>query len=235
MFLLAKDLRRIQVWVSVNEADVGAIKKALVNPKGVDAEFTVDAFPGETFRGKVSKVRLNAMMTQNVVTYTVEVITDNPVTKDYPDGMLLPYLTANVKFIIEKKENANLVPNAALRWRPPAGGVVHVHPDFRQAYEASLRRKSSAEEGGKGGGDSEKNPNLATIWVEKDGFARPVRVITGKTDNINTEIVGLAPSEKDPSILDFDAGSPLIVGESQGGPTGTVNPFAPKMFGGKKQ
>ena len=197
--------------------------------------FTVDAFPGKTFHGTVNKIRLNATMTSNVVTYTVEVTTDNPVSKEHPDGMLLPYLTANVRFVIEKKEHANLVPNSALRWRPPAGGVAQVHPDFRKAYEASLRRKTSAEEGSKSGDDAEKNPNRATIWVEKDGFARPVKVITGKTDNINTEIVGLAPDEKDPTILDFDAGTTLIVGENQGGPSNAVNPFAPKLFSGKKQ
>jgi HlyD family secretion protein len=238
LFLLAKDLKRVQVWVSVNEADVGAIREAMadLSGNGVDADFTVDAIPGKVFHGKVTKVRLNAVMTQNVVTYTVEVTTDNPVTKKYPDGVLIPYLTANVKFIIEKKEQAHLVPNSALRWRPPAGGIAQVHPDFRQAYEASLRRKSTSEDGGKpSNGDADRNPNQGTVWVEKDGFARPVKVITGKTDNINTEIVGLAPDEKDPSILDFDAGSPLIVGEAQGGPSGTVNPFAPKMFGGGKK
>ena len=71
LFLLAKDLTRMQVWVSVNEADIGRIKK------GQAVTFTVDAYPGEVFSGEVGKVRLNATMTQNVVTYTVEIITDN--------------------------------------------------------------------------------------------------------------------------------------------------------------
>ena len=71
LFLIAKDLRRMQVWVAVNEADIGKIHP------GQPVTFTVDAFPGETFRGEVGKVRLNASMTQNVVTYTVEVVTDN--------------------------------------------------------------------------------------------------------------------------------------------------------------
>jgi HlyD family secretion protein len=86
LFLIAKDLRRIQVWASVNEADIGRIHAEL------PVRFTVDAYPGEVFRGKVAQIRLNATMTQNVVTYTVVVVTDNL------DGKLLPYLTANLQF-----------------------------------------------------------------------------------------------------------------------------------------
>ena len=86
LFLIAKDLRRIQVWASVNEADVGRIHV------GMPVSFTVATYPGKTFRGKVTQIRLNATMTQNVVTYTVVIGTDNA------DGRLLPYLTAQVQF-----------------------------------------------------------------------------------------------------------------------------------------
>ena len=112
LFLLAKDLTRMQVWVSVNEADIGRIKP------GQPVTFTVDAYPGEIFSGEVGKVRLNATMTQNVVTYTVEIITDNS------NGKLLPYLTANVNFIVGERKNVLLVPNAALRWTPQVAQVV---------------------------------------------------------------------------------------------------------------
>ena len=64
------------------------------------------------FRGRVTQIRLNATMTQNVVTYTVVVVTDNA------DGRLLPYLTANLQFEIEQRSNVLLVPNMALRWKP---------------------------------------------------------------------------------------------------------------------
>ena len=74
--------------------------------------FTVDAHAGQTFHGTVSQVRLNATMTQNVVTYTVEVTTDNSA------GRLLPYLTANLKFQVGERNEVLLVPNAALRWQP---------------------------------------------------------------------------------------------------------------------
>ena len=91
LFLIAKDLKRLQVWASVNEADIGNIRP------GQPVTFTVDAYPGETFEGEVGKVRLNATMTQNVVTYTVEVNTDNN------DGKLIPYLTANLKFMVAER------------------------------------------------------------------------------------------------------------------------------------
>lgn len=102
LFLLAKDLRRMQLWVPVNEADIGKIRA------GQPVSFTVDEFPGEIFRGEVGKVRLNASMTQNVVTYMVEVVTDR----------LSPYPTANLRFELEQRTDVLLVPNSALRWSP---------------------------------------------------------------------------------------------------------------------
>ena len=119
LFLIAKDLKRMQIWVAVNEADIGNIRV------GQPVSFTVDAFPRDTFAGTVGKVRLNATMTQNVVTYTVEVITDNS------DGKLMPYLTANVKFLLATRQNVLLVPNAALRWFPQPDQIA---PAFRDQY-----------------------------------------------------------------------------------------------------
>jgi len=128
LFLIAKDLKKIQVWASVNEADVGNVHS------GQNVTFGVDAFPGEPFKGNVNKVRLNAQMTQNVVTYTVEVNTDNET------GKLLPYMTANVAFEVDHKTNVVLVPNAALRWFPQQQEIA---PEFREQY---------ASKGGTGGG-----------------------------------------------------------------------------------
>ncbi len=132
LFLIAKDLKRMQVWVAVNEADIGKIQP------GLPVTFTVDAFPGETFRGQVGKIRLNASMTQNVVTYTVEIITDNS------SGRLLPYLTANVEFELNRVTNVLLVPNAALRWMPSAEQVA---PAFREAFESRSARKQRPDGG----------------------------------------------------------------------------------------
>lgn len=90
----------------MNEADIGLLKVKM------PVSFTVDAFPKDRFKGTITQIRLNASMTQNVVTYTVVVTTDNS------DLKLLPYLTADVKFEIESRTNVLSVPNAALRYRP---------------------------------------------------------------------------------------------------------------------
>ncbi len=86
LFLIAKDLRNMQVWASINETDIGRIRE------GMKVRFTVAAFPRDVFTGTVTQIRLNATMTQNVVTYTVVVAFKNP------DLKLLPYLTANLQF-----------------------------------------------------------------------------------------------------------------------------------------
>ncbi|MFO0845784.1 MAG: efflux RND transporter periplasmic adaptor subunit, partial [Gemmataceae bacterium] len=111
LFLIARDLRRMQVWASVSEADIGRIHA------GLPAAFKVDAFPDEVFAGIVTQIRLNASMTQNVVTYTVVVSTDNESLK------LLPYLTANLQFRVAHRDDVLLVPNSALRYRPSPARV----------------------------------------------------------------------------------------------------------------
>lgn len=108
LFLVARDLSRVQIWVAVNEADIGAIKP------GGKVRFTVDTFPGRTFEGVVKRIRLNATVSSNVVTYTVEVETDNS------DLTLLPYLTANVEFETGRADDALIVPAKALRFRMPS-------------------------------------------------------------------------------------------------------------------
>ena len=115
LFLVAKDLRAMRIWASVNEADVGSVRA------GQGVSFTVDAFPDRTFRGVVRRVRLNATLSSNVVTYTVEIDVDNA------DLTLIPYLTASVEFETEAVRDALAVPARALRYVPsgvpaPEGG-----------------------------------------------------------------------------------------------------------------
>jgi HlyD family secretion protein len=138
LFLLAKDLSRVQIWASVNEADIGRIHE------GQKATFTVDTFPGETFNGTVTQIRLNATMTQNVVTYTVVVTTDNK------DMRLKPYLTANVNFEIEHHGNVLKVPNAALRWKPRPQQIA---PEIRSETLAAMNRRGDKS---KKGADSDQ-------------------------------------------------------------------------------
>jgi HlyD family secretion protein len=116
LFLIAKDLRRMQVWVSVNEADIGRIRVDM------PVRFTVDAHPNQTFHGTVAQIRMNATMTQNVVNYTVVVTADNS------DGKLFPYMTASVLFEVAERADVLLVPNMAFQWKPKATQIAPGSP-----------------------------------------------------------------------------------------------------------
>jgi HlyD family secretion protein len=179
LFLIAKDLNRMQVWVAVNEADIGKIRP------GLPVIFSVDAFPGETFQGEVGKVRLNASMTQNVVTYTVEIVTDNS------NGRLLPYLTANVQFELDRRTSVLMVPNAALRWRPSAEQVA---PEAREAFERLTGRKGKPEGGSvsqsKPGTGSAPGANRTALWIQEGDHVKPIRVRQGLSDGTHTEVQG---------------------------------------------
>ncbi len=210
LFLLAKDLTRIQVWVSVNEADIG-----LIQP-GQPATFTVDAYPSEVFTGEVGKVRLNATMTQNVVTYTVEVNTDNF------DGKLLPYLTANVKFVVGERHNVLLVPNAALRWTPSPDQIA---PEFRP----ESKRERGAGSGAPGGSPAKgkQGAGRGTVWVETGDYVQPVEVSLGLTDGSLTEVESPQLQEE----------MRVVLGEQQkeGASSSAISPFVPQPFKGKSR
>ena len=105
LFIIARNLRDMQVEASIDEADVGRIRG------GQKASFTVDAFPGQTFEGQISQVRKAAVNVSNVVSYVAVVTFSNP------DGRLLPGMTANVRVVTDQRDNVLKVPNAALRVR----------------------------------------------------------------------------------------------------------------------
>jgi HlyD family secretion protein len=226
LFLIAKDLRKMQVWASVNEADIGRIHP------GLPVHFRVDAFPGRDFRGEVGQVRLNAAMTQNVVTYTVVVVTDNS------DLTLLPYLTANVQFEVDKHTGVLMVPNAALRWKPRPELII---PEMREAMAAaSPFDQGSAVNVAAGGGESRdgRRPkdaagkpatpreNRGRLWVKVGDFVRPVEVQIGETDGTMTQVNG-------DGIKD---GTVVVMGENrtEQASSETSNPFAPKLFRGNR-
>jgi HlyD family secretion protein len=106
LFLIAKDLRQMQIDTNIAEADIGAIRV------GLPVKFTVDAFADCEFRGAVRQIRINPSVQQNVVSYNVVVGFDND------SGVLLPGMTGHVKILAEKKINVIRVPNAALRFKP---------------------------------------------------------------------------------------------------------------------
>jgi HlyD family secretion protein len=136
LFTIAQDLTQMQVDTSVDEADIGRIR--LDGP----ATFTVDAFPGRTFQGRITQIRKAAQVVQNVVTYTVVVSVGNP------DGRLVPGMTANVKLVVAEKSDVLKIPNAALRFRPP--GVEG--SDAQAPAPSPARPGGGAGPGGRPGG-----------------------------------------------------------------------------------
>jgi HlyD family secretion protein len=106
LFTIARDLRQIEIYSNIDEADVGRIKP------GQKVSFTVNAYPNRTFEGAVKLVRLGAQTVQNVVTYTGVIVVDNA------DLALLPGMTANLQVITDERQNALRAPNAALRFKP---------------------------------------------------------------------------------------------------------------------
>lgn len=169
LFLLAKDLSRMQVWSAVNEADIGDIHV------GQKATFRVDAYRDQTFTGQVSQIRLNASMSNNVVTYGVVVDIDNT------DSTLMPYMTANIQFEVDRRSDALLVPNQALRWRP-------LWQQITPAARAGIAPPPA--EPGEDGKEQPVGMATPTVWVlADDGLVRPIPVQVGLSDGMVSEVV----------------------------------------------
>lgn len=202
LFLIAKDLKKLEVWASVNEADIGRLHA------GQPVKFTVDAFPDATFSGQVSQVRLNATMTQNVVTYTVVVTTDNS------SGKLIPYLTTSVDFEVGRRQNVLLVPNSALRWQPRAEQL------------ASAANGSQTTAAGPRSAVEKRPHDRGQVWCEDRGRVRSVEVRLGLSDGLQTEITGGGLKENEHVVIGEES---LNVTEE------STSPFAPRMFGGGRR
>jgi HlyD family secretion protein len=186
LFLIAKDLGRLEIWSSVNETDIGAIHEGQI------VRFTVGALPRESFEGKVSQIRLNASMNQNVVTYTVVISVDNS------SGRLLPYLTARLEFEVETRHDVLLVPSAALRWQPSS---QHIIPAARTTYAQDRDRLAVEKDESHQKTASSRQPR-GFLWVKEGEFVRPVEVLLGLTDGVSTEII----------TSDLPDGAPLVIG-----------------------
>ena len=213
IFLIAKDLSKMQVWVSVNEADIGVIKeysdraragaKDKDRVKGMPVVFTVDAHPGVEFEGWVHKIRLNATMSQNVVTYIVEVATDNK------DGKLLPYLTANVKFVRARKDNVLYVSNAALRFIPPEDMIAPEGLEILRNFKRDGRKR------------------LLWVKAEKDKL-RPIEVEAGLNSGSASEIITDKLKKGDEIVRSARLATPEEMAKKKGDSRSPFLPDPPK-------
>ncbi|MBI3024130.1 MAG: efflux RND transporter periplasmic adaptor subunit [Candidatus Tectomicrobia bacterium] len=135
LFTIAQDLSQMQVNTNVDEADISRIRP------GMQATFTVDSFPSQTFRGGVVQIRKAPQIVQNVVTYDVVVSAPNPTLR------LLPGMTANVRLVVDHKENILKIPNAALRFNPDGAGPA---PSAGGAAPAGASARGGSGAGGAG-------------------------------------------------------------------------------------
>jgi HlyD family secretion protein len=198
LFLIAEDLTKMQVDTSVAEADIGKLKP------GMDATFTVDAFPSKVFKGFVRQIRNAPQTQQNVVTYDAVIDVSNPGLE------LRPGMTANVTFVYDHREGVLRVANAALRFQAP--------PNLAKAAGGGgggAQAATKGKRGGGGGGRSAEARDHRTVWVLRgtSPTPAPVKLKIGVTDGTNTEIETSELAEGDRLVTDADIG-----GEGKGAP-----------------
>jgi HlyD family secretion protein len=182
LFIVAPEMdKKMHIFASVDEADMGLIRRAQEEQRPV--EFTVDAYPDDLFTGQIEQIRFSSTVTQNVVTYPVVVAAPNP------DLKLLPGMTAELSFQIEKKEDALCVPNAALRFYPK---LEHVRESDRPILEGAEDEAREAEEVANLSAEQKQEAvtkrNRRHVWVAEGDKLRAVPIVMGISDSRFTEI-----------------------------------------------
>ena len=169
LFIIAEDLRRMEVLVDVDEADVGKVKL------GQKVNFSVDAYPDRKFPAEVRDIRFGSEVVQGVVTYKAVLAIENS------ELLIRPGMTATAQVVVQELKDALMVPNAALRFSPPAeqasGGFLKA---LLPSLPSATRRPPSKQE------ETGRNQK---VWVLRDGSPVAVPVTIGSTDGRMTEIV----------------------------------------------
>jgi HlyD family secretion protein len=194
IFTIAQDLSRMQVYAKTDASDVGRVAV------GQAVTFKVDAFPGETFNGMVSQLRMNAAIVQNVVTYDAIIDFRNPQSK------LFPGMTAYVTIPVAAVKNVVKLPNAALRYKPPLSPeeirviyAAHGIDDMQQALAPGRKLET------------------AVVWVLRNrNVIEPVRVSLGITDHAYTEVTKVLKGDLKPG--DEVVTVSMTKGSTPGGP-----------------
>jgi HlyD family secretion protein len=189
LFNIAQDLTKMQVDTQTDESDVGNIKI------GQDATFTVDAYPNQTFHGKVVQIRLNPTIVQNVVTYDTVIDFDNPQMKLYP-GM-----TAYVNIPVATAKEVLEVPNTALRFKPSMKPeeLRAVYEKYGLSELTGAAPKPAAK--GAAANSSARTPrhDLGVVWkLTADKSLQPVLIRTGITDHTDTAVAQLLKGSLQP-------------------------------------
>ena len=222
LFTIAQDLTKMQVYASTDESDVGMIKNGQV------VTFKVDAFPRDTFTGRVSQIRMNATTVQNVVTYNTVIDFNNPELK------LFPGMTAYITIPAASAANVLRVPNGALRYKPDLKAeelralLQKYGLDDSKAVAAADSKPETPAAKGKpqtqGDAGPTRNPRLdvALLWkLRRDSTLEPVRIRTGITDHTVTEATEVLKGE-------LKEGDELVTGSMSANKTGGPGMNAPR-------
>src|SRR5688572_4375006 len=187
LFTIANDLTQMQVIANIDQADIGLVEQA----KSV--RFTVDAFPGKEFDGKIAEMRLNPVNVQNVVTYNVVINVENPEQK------LKPGMTANLTITIDERNDVLKVPNSALRFTPQEANKERTGAGAGQGQGQERRRqRQQGDNASSQGGENRFAPASApvlpgqvrVVWVMgQDGKPERRRITVGLSDGAATEVV----------------------------------------------
>ncbi len=224
IFTIANDLSKMQINANVAEADVGKVEE------GQDVTFTVDAFPTRTFHGKVSQVRNAATTVSNVVSYDVVIDVNND------DLKLKPGMTATVSIIVDQREETLRIPAAALRFRLPEellpkkdetgpSGEAQGKPIASGGGER--RSRGEGRRDGRRQQTADGSVQTRTVYILKDGKPEAVRIKTGISDGLNTEVVeGLKEGDLAITAILGAPGNAQRGGSGPGG--GARNPFMPQ-------
>ncbi len=237
LFAIGNDLTQMQVQANVDEADIGQVRK------GQPVTFTVEAYPSEVFKGVVRQVRLQPVVTSNVVTYTVIVDAPNP------DKKLMPGMTANITVLVQELDSVLLVPGKALRFTPDAvymADYLKNNPmpqrqgkggNGQPGNENSQRMERTAGQSGPGesqfgSATGEQTWRRPVVWVENGNKIHRKHVETGASDATNTEILsGLEPG--DTVVVSMSEGSKSRADAKAPAATAS-SPFMPQRRGGRR-
>jgi HlyD family secretion protein len=202
LFTIAQDLTQMQVIANIDQADIGLVEQA----KGV--AFTVDAFPGEEFKGAIQQMRLNPQNVQNVVTYNVVIDVSNPEQK------LKPGMTANLTVTIDERNDVLKVPNSALRFTPQTTDAAQTRAVGNGNGQRRQRQSADGAQAANNGGATQQQDasnaqqsdgaraqfarptepvlpgQVRRVWVMgADGKPQPRRIKIGLSDGSSTEVV----------------------------------------------
>jgi HlyD family secretion protein len=236
LFTIANDLTQMQVIANIDQADIGLVEQA----KSV--KFTVDAFPGKDFDGKIEQMRLNPVNVQNVVTYNVVIDVNNP------DQKLKPGMTANLTITIDERNNVLKVPNSALRFTPQdanrqrTGAGAGQGQGQGQGQSQRRRQQQGDNASGDNSGENRFAPasapvlpgQIRVVWVMgQNGKPERRRITVGLSDGSATEVVDGELKEGDMVITGQQISGASRTANTQSTPPGFGN--APRTGGGGRR